>query len=215
MAHDATSRPLRQSRWTSGNPEGVGRRLNDVMIGRSSLRAWKIVAFLLVSTLVAAVFAGSDKAATVGGEKEDTAKVMAVAVRQLVEDFPSVGGRRFATYVVEASTDPRAGVDVPDPKAVGRPLTPRERSAIESAIESFGPVMWTEDAAAWWNKHEIPTIGEVAVIRINEPVFDDEGVLVPVSLTCGSLCGTWRTYRLVATSNGWKATGTEGLVGES
>ncbi len=147
---------------------------------------------------------------------EGTPRVMAVAVRQLITgDYTDVGSRPFAAYVIQTSTDPRAGVDTPDPNATGRPLTTQERAEIEAAVEPFGPVTWIDDTDDYWGDKPVPTIGHVAVIRLNEPTFDTEGALVPIGLTCGSLCGIWLTYRLVETPAGWRVTGTEGLVGIS
>jgi hypothetical protein len=41
-------------------------------------------------------------------------------------------------------------------------------------------------------------------------VIDGATGLVPVSLWCGGLCGTWLTYRLDFADGAWAVTGTEG-----
>ena len=45
--------------------------------------------------------------------------------------------------------------------------------------------------------------------------FDGDGALVPMSMWCGGLCGTWFTYRVAETDEGWVVVGVEGPIAVS
>jgi hypothetical protein len=52
-------------------------------------------------------------------------------------------------------------------------------------------------------------------LGVGEPTIDGNSALVPVSLWCGGLCGTWLTYRVELTDGTWSVTGIEGPVAVS
>lgn len=157
--------------------------------------------------LVSALLASSCSAAVT--DDDNSAQVMAISLYQLVTVDNTFGGSPppFTTYLIQTSTDP--GLDAPEAAAI-RPLTQNERDAIETAIASLGTVQWIDDPATYRTDDLLPTIDGAAILGVGEPVFDADGALVPVSLWCSGLCGTWFTYRLVDSNEGWQVTGIEG-----
>ena len=56
-------------------------------------------------------------------------------------------------------------------------------------------------------------VGAIAILGFGEPTSDGGTGLVPVTLTCGDLCGTTFTYRLSLDAGGtWVITGKAGPV---
>lgn len=146
---------------------------------------------------------------------DDTATVMALALRELLTEQSTFGqGHRFDAVLIQTSTDPAAGFTTPE--ATSRPLTDGERVSIEAAITDLSAdVRWVDDPDEWRNDDLMPEIPGSAIIGVGEPTFDDDGALVPVSLWCGGLCGTWFTWRLEITDGQWAVTGIEGPVAVS
>jgi len=163
-----------------------------------------IATVLAISLLTASCGASSPSA-------NDTAPVMAASLYQLVTVDNTFGGSPppFTTYLIQTSTDPYAGTgtESANPR---RALTQDERDAIEAAIEPLGTVQWVDDPTEYQTSDLMPTVEGAAILGVGEPVFDSKGALVPVSLWCGGLCGTWFTYRLEDMSQGWEVTGVEG-----
>jgi hypothetical protein len=143
--------------------------------------------------------------------------VLAAAVLELITENHTFGDGPppFTEYLLQASLDPSAGDPIGDSGTQARALTGSERAAIEAAVESFGTVRWIDEPAEWRTDDLRPTIEGAAIIGVGEPTFDEDGALVPVSLWCGGLCGTWLTYRLAETDRGWQVTGIEGPVAVS
>lgn len=143
---------------------------------------------------------------------EDTATVMSLALAELLTEQSTFGqGHRFDAVLIQTSTDPTAGAASPD--ATARPLTDEERIAIEAAVTDLtDEVQWIDDPEEFRTDDLMPVIPDSAIIGVGEPVFDDAGALVPVSLWCGGLCGTWFTWRLEITDGQWAITGIEGPV---
>lgn len=192
---------------------------------------------LVVSLLVGASCGGSDGGAddSVGGAGSDspsdsstdpptdpppdspTGELMAAALRQVATVDNTFGGGPppFDRYLVQADTDPTAGADgvgsTVEPGSE-RPLTEAERAAVEEALESLGPVEFIDDPDAWRTDDLLPTVEGSVILGVGEPTIDDGTALVPVSLWCGGLCGTWLTYRLELVDGTWTVAGIEGPV---
>lgn len=136
-------------------------------------------------------------------EPQDTARLMALALHQLVTLDTTFGpDHRLGTVAIRTSTNE------PDP----RPLTDAERSAIEQLVGGVSTVQWVEPATSWLGDDGAPIVENSALIGVGEPRFDDDGALVPVSLLCGNLCGTWFEYRLRFVDGEWQVIGPEGPV---
>ncbi len=137
------------------------------------------------------------------GEQQDAARLMALALHQLVTLDTTFGpDHRLGTVAIRTSTNE------PDP----RPLTDAERSAIEQLVGGVSTVQWVEPATSWLGDDGAPIVENSALIGVGEPRFDDDGALVPVSLLCGNLCGTWFEYRLRFVDGEWQVIGPEGPV---
>ena len=142
----------------------------------------------------------------------DVAEVMALSLVRLVTVDNTFGpDHRFSEVLVLQATDPEAG----DGAGVVRPLSEQERLTIEAALSSAGSMRWIDDANEYRTTDLAPSIAGSAIVGVGEPRFDRRGALVPVSLWCGGLCGTWFTYRLVFEDGGWRVEGPEGPIAVS
>ncbi|MEX2424406.1 MAG: hypothetical protein WD990_10545, partial [Acidimicrobiia bacterium] len=175
---------------------------------------------LLIAALVAMTVAACGDPSRAGDlpNDSDSAELMATALRHLVSEDHTFGQGPppFTEYLIEDRTVDNAAVTSPeedvDP-AESRALTERERAAVEEAISEYGPVRWVTDPSEWRTADLQPVIEGSVIIGVGIPRLDGEGALVPVSLWCGGLCGTWLTYRLELDDVGtWQVTGTEGPI---
>lgn len=145
-------------------------------------------------------------------EPEGTAQLMAAAMLQLVTSDNTFGDGPppFTKYLIQSNIDLQAG-SPQGPIGSARALTQDEMTAIEAVISPFGPVTWIENAEE--GRDGLTPIFENSVILgIGEPEFDGDAALVPVSLWCGGLCGTWFTYTATLTDSGWVVDGIEGPI---
>lgn len=168
----------------------------------------------LIALLLSACGGGGSSAATTAAPvRDDSAAVMAAAVHRLVSRDHTFGGgdHPFTEYLVLDHTAPDAGA----PEGGGgaaRPLTAGERAAIGEVLAPFGPHRFIADAADWRTADLDPVVEGSAIIGVGEPRITGDTALVPASLWCSGLCGTWLTYRVVRSGERWRVTGTEGPV---
>ncbi len=182
------------------------------------------VAALVVLTACSGADDASTTATTVAGvpDRPDTtapsdnpsAAVMAAAIQRLVTQDHTFGSGPppFTEYLVQERIDPSAGGPTRATAAELRALTSEERSAIESVLAGLGPLRWIGDPDDWRTEELMPTIDGAVILGVGEPKITQGVALVPVSLWCGGLCGTWLTYRVEAIDGAWQVTGTEGPV---
>lgn len=168
------------------------------------LTAMRIITPVVALALVLVSCGGGETAAP---EQSDSAAIYAVSLRSLVEEDNTFGGggNPFAELFVLSSLDATAGASVAEPRA----LTEEERAAIETTLAPLAPVTFVEGPDA------VP-IGEgAALLGVGAIEFDDKGALVPMSMVCGDLCGTWFTYRVAASDAGWAVIEIEGPIAVS
>lgn len=139
---------------------------------------------------------------------------MAVALTQLVTVDHTFGDgpSPFTEYLVQTRTDPQAGDVTGSPDGSTTELSADERAAIETAISEYGPVRWIEDPDEWRTPDLMPVVEGSVILGVGEPSVEGDSALVPVSLWCGGLCGTWFTYRVDLVGDTWTVTGIEGPV---
>jgi hypothetical protein len=152
------------------------------------------------------------------GSTADPAGPMAAALVEVATNGNTFGGEPvFAELLVLDHTDPTAGGgggELPPPggedefprtpPSEERPLTRSERAAVEAALGDLGTVTWIDDADEWRTGNLDPVLVGSAILGVGEPVFyGDDAALVPVSLWCGGLCGTWLTYRVDLVDGDW------------
>ncbi len=164
---------------------------------------------------------GSTSTVPPEGSSPDSAAIYAVALNQLVTVDNAFGGEGnpWSELLVLASLDPSAGDatfrgGAPEPRQV-RPLTAEERNVIEAALSPLAPIRWIDDADEWRTDDLMPVIPGSAILGVGAITFDDEGALVPMSMWCGGLCGTWFTYRVTSGEAGWVVSGIEGPIAVS
>ncbi|MDY7100108.1 MAG: hypothetical protein S0880_02870 [Actinomycetota bacterium] len=145
------------------------------------------------------------------GDAAPTPAMMAAAVHQLltVDHTFGEGPPPFTEYLLLDHTE----ADAPD--VAPRPLTDAEQAAIEEVVAPFGPFRWIDDPAEWRTEDLRPTIEGAVIVGVGEPTIDGDRGLVPVSLWCGGLCGTWLTYELTASDGDWAVTGIDGPIAVS
>lgn len=137
---------------------------------------------------------------------------MGLALHRLVTDANTYGpDHRFSALLVQTSTDDQAGTGLLG--GTTRPLTEAEQTAIETALAGLSDdIRWIDDASEWRTDELMPVIPGSAIIGVGDVAYDDAGALIPVSLWCGGLCGTWFTWRAESIAGVWEITGTEGPV---
>jgi len=150
-------------------------------------------------------------------EPEDSgpsAEVLAAAILQLITKDHTFGQGPppFTEYLVQSRLDPFAGNPTGSDLQDTRELTTAERTAIEAAVSPFGRVRWIGDPADWRTDDLRPIVEGGVILGVGEPSLGEDTGLVPVSLWCGGLCGTWLTYRLDLTDGVWAVTGIEGPI---
>ena len=168
------------------------------------------ILFLFAMVGSACIASGSDP-------KADNPRVMAAAVLELITKHHTFGDGPppFTEYLIKSSLDEHAGSPLGGTPYEIRRLADEERSAIELVVAPFGPVRWIEDSADWLTADLDPVLEGSVIIGVGEPTFDNGEALVPVSLQCGGLCGTWLTYRLAQTDQGWQVIAVEGPIAVS
>jgi hypothetical protein len=172
----------------------------------------RVIALIAVIALTVAA-CGSDEEAA-GSE---SGEIYAASLRELVtvDNTFGGGGSPFSELLVQKDLDPAAGTAVPDSTAETRPLTEAERNAIEAALSPIASVRWIDDAAEWRTDDLMPVVEGSAILGVGPITMDDDGALVPVSMWCGGLCGTWFTYRVIQSDGGWAVSGIEGPIAVS
>ena len=149
--------------------------------------------------------------------RDDSAEIMAAAIHRLISRDHTFGqgSHRFAEYLIQDHTDPSAGNPAEPAARPSRPLTAAERAVIAAAVGPFGPHRFVADADAWRTDDLSPRVEGSVILGVGEPRIDGDSALVPVSLWCGNLCGTWLTYRVARSGGVWKVAGTEGPIAVS
>ena len=203
---EACFRAISLRRGASREPErGLGR------LNMMRATTWLVaLAFLAVACGGAGVVGGVE----VSGE---TPEIMAAALVELItEDHTfGTGPPPFTEYLIQNRIDPSSGDPTAPTDGATRPLTDAELVAIEDAISPFGAVRWIEDPAGFRTPDLVPTIEGSAILGVGEPTIEGDTGLVPVSMWCGGLCGTWLTYRLDLVDDVWVVTGIEGPIAVS
>lgn len=187
-------------------PVGNTDRLKGMRIG---------VVFLAFSVLVAAC--GTEE--STGGDfgANQTPEMMAAALVELItEDHGfAEGPPPFTEYLIQNRIDTSAGNATASASESARQLTDAEREAIEQAVAEYGVVRWIDDPSDWVTPDLAPTIEGAAILGVGEPVIGADTGLVPVSMWCGGVCGTWLIYRLVVVDDVWAVTHVEGPIAVS
>lgn len=176
----------------------------------------KTMRYLLLAVTFS-LFAAACGSGESDARPDESPQILAAAVHELITENHTFGDGPppFTEYLIQSSLDPFAGNPTADGGAEARQLTDEERAAVELAVEPFGPVRWIDDPRDFQTEDLSPAIEGAVIIGVGEVSFDGDDALVPVSLWCGGVCGTWLTYRLTLSDAGWAVTGTEGPIAVS
>jgi hypothetical protein len=187
-----------------------GQEPDSVVERRTSMRVISVVLALFVL-----LSACGTEASTSGDLAESqTPEMMAAALVELITENHGFGEvpAPFTVYLIQNRIDPSAMiVDAPTDDSI-RPLTDAEMRAIEDAVSQHATVRWIDDPAEWRTPDLAPSIDGAAILGVGEPAVEDQSGLVPVSMWCGGLCGTWLTYRLDLINTAWVVTDIEGPI---
>ena len=177
---------------------------------RMNMRVIPVVLALFVLTS-----ACSTDTSTSGDSVESpTPEMMAAALVKLITEDDSFGDgpSPFTVYLIQNRIDPSAGSVTAPKDGSDRPLTDAEKPAIEDAVSEHATVRWIDDPAERRTPDLNITIEGAAILGVGEPVVEAQSGLVPISMSCGGLCGTWFTYRLDLIDTVWVVTDIEGPV---
>ena len=182
-----------------------------------------VLVVLLAALALALAGCGGDDgssgsvAATAAAPRNDSAEVMAAAIHRLISRDHTFGqgSHRFAEYLIQDRTEPLADTPAKPGARPSRRLSAAERAAIARVVAPFGPYRFVADADAWRTGDLRPRIEGSVILGVGEPRIDGDTALVPVSLWCGNLCGTWLTYRVARSGGAWKVVGTKGPIAVS
>lgn len=143
--------------------------------------------------------------AATGVVSAGTGELMTLALKSLVEGVGTGDDGPVAEYLIQDHL-----IRAFDGSGDSRALSQAERHAIESMMENVGSMRWISDPEDWITPDYGLLKNGAQILGAGEPILDDEGALVPVSLLCGSLCGYWHTYRLHLMNGVWQVVGIEG-----
>ena len=163
---------------------------------------------MLTSVALLAVACGTPSPA--GSGSSDSAAIYAASLHQLVTEDNTFGGggNPFTEFLVNTNQEPGEGGET-------RALTDEERSAVEAKLATLAPVRWIDDPEEWRTDDLIPVVEGSAILGVGPITFEEDGALVPMSMWCGGVCGTWFTYRLAVVEGEWAVTGIEGPIAVS
>ena len=171
---------------------------------------------LQVTLIVVAVLLGAcaSTSSGSGSDPDETAEMMAAALVELITEDHTFGEGPppFTQYLIQDRIDPSAGEPTASADRSTRDLTEAERAAIEEALSEYGPVRWIDDPDHWRTSDLRPTVEGAVILGVGEPIVQGDTGLVPVSLWCGGLCGTWFTYEMDLVDGSWVVTGIEGPI---
>lgn len=184
------------------------------MLGR--LNGMRAVTAVLVLAFVVVSCGGESIGDGDSGSSQTPGMMAAGLVELITEDHAfGSGPSPFTDYLIQDRIDPFAGEPTASPDTTPRLLTDAEREAIEVAISPFGTVRWIDDPSDYRTSDLVPTVEGAAILGVGEPIIEADTGLVPVSMWCGGVCGTWLTYRLDLVNDAWVVTGIEGPIAVS
>jgi hypothetical protein len=92
------------------------------------------------------------------------------------------------------------------------PLSDEERAAIVAALDGLAAVLFVPDRDSLIDDDLRAAPGVDAIVTVGRPDVDGDHADIPMELWCGSLCGTWLTYRAVRVVDGWSIDGPIGPI---
>jgi hypothetical protein len=196
---------------------GLGHGEAWELVGASDRLKFMRIGVILLAFSVAIAACGGEDTAGSDSDAGQTPAMMAAALVELITEDHNFGDGPppFTEYLIQNRIDPSAGNAAAAVNDPARELTDAEREAIEVAIAEYGVVRWIDDPSDWRAPDLVPTVEGAAILGIGEPVIEGDTGLVPVSMWCGGLCGTWLTYRLDVVDAVWVVTGIEGPIAVS
>ena len=133
----------------------------------------------------------------------DRAQVVAAAVAQVAKVDNTFGGTKvYSAIQVVENFDGMAG----------RPLDPTARGAVVDALRGYAEVVFVTDSRSLIGGDVMNAPRGLFIVTAGEPTINGDRAEIRMSMWCGSLCGTSRTYSVVRQQKTWRVTGTVGQI---
>jgi hypothetical protein len=177
----------------------------------------RIAAVVAVALVIPACADGARPRSDPGPSRE--AQVYAEVVRQLVTVDHTFGGGdpRFGTIFIVDRASPRVGEGVMPTEGQGAPIDEETQRAIREALTELPPIRFVprqedvvgpvEDGGVVEDNGAVVTLGTIP--------DDGDRLEVGAGMYIANLAGTWLTYVVERTAEGWEVTGTTGPIAVS
>jgi hypothetical protein len=133
----------------------------------------------------------------------DRAQIVAAAVAQVAKIDNTFGGAKVSSTIqVVENFD---GV-------AGRPLDPTVRGAVVDALRGYAEVVFVADSRSLIGGDPMNAPRGLFIVTTGEPTINGDRAEIRMSMWCGSLCGTSRTYSVERHQATWRITGTVGQI---
>ena len=133
----------------------------------------------------------------------DRAQIVAAAVAQVSKIDNTFGGAKvYSAIQVVENFDGMAG----------RPLGPSVRGAVVDVLRGYAEVEFVTDSRSLIGGDLMNAPRGLFIVTAGEPTINGDHAEIRMSMWCGSLCGTSRTYSVVRQQATWRITGTVGQI---
>ncbi|MGH2764444.1 MAG: hypothetical protein ACRDKA_00800 [Actinomycetota bacterium] len=164
---------------------------------------------VVLGLLASAACARSGGPPSAAEENREVAIYAAVVRHMASEEGQSSGFR--VIYLLDRVVE---NADDPDDPGAGEPFPEEDKAALSKALDGVAPVEFVpsradvigpaEDGGRVENQGILLTLGRIA--------GEEDRALVPASSYLANLAGTWQTWVVEPSDDGWRVTGTEGPV---
>lgn len=93
-----------------------------------------------------------------------------------------------------------------------RPLGPTVRAAVVDSLRGYAEVVFVPDSRSLIGDDLKNAPRGLFIVTAGEPSINGDQAEIRMSMWCGSLCGTRRTYSVVRQQATWRITGTIGQI---
>ena len=158
--------------------------------------------------------AGSDG----GSVSQRDLQIYSAVVHQVIEVDNTFGGPSKAVPFDHVLISDRIGGDGASMEddtlgPGGEEMSPEMQEALGAELADLPDVRFVAYDDAINEEEGGLKLENAALVSLGNVPDGGDRVEVPVGMLCGGLCGTWLTYVVVASDEGWRVTGTTGPVG--
>ena len=140
---------------------------------------------------------------TLSSPDADRAQIVAAAVAQVAKIDNTFGGAKV--YSVVQVVDNFDGM-------AGGSVGPTIRDAVVDALRGYAEVEFVKDSRSLIGDDLKNAPRGLFIVTAGDPTINGDQAEIHISMWCGSLCGTSRTYSVVRQQAAWRITGTVGQI---